>query len=630
MSDLKITEIVLYKHGLAYYVRRGVVEGTQTSLVFQKEQIEAILKSLTVVDYEGGTVKGVRFLSENPMGSASIPQIDLSNDGSLRDLFRDLRGQTVSISYQIGDKPRSLVGRIIGLETATRDSDKLLVLGIDGQVKVLSLSEISGFRIPSSKSSSDLSNVLDTSMLRETQREFVIEVSEGKHDLEVSYTMPAPGWRVSYRVIAESNQESQSGELLLQGWAIIDNGLDEAWDQVTLKLVAGKPLKAASQLYSETPLALSPKTMMGSSGRGGDDEFIEESADMRFQAAPAPIAQSFARSVSTTKDLGELFEYAISTPVSVQRSGSALVPLLSTNISYQRELVLDLRKRQSHPVAAIRFTNLSGYTLDKGPVVIIENGVYKGEATIEYSKPNSAVSLPYAEEQGIRYSTYPKNEEVITKVTLRNTQQRFLEADVAIAQVYNIRRETVTIDNNTDTDRVLVIEQTPKAAYQDYFEMETPDELTSEVARWKINLPKRATTTWVLQTRTATSKVWQVNDLATSSLNHFRKLDLMDQKTYEKLTEIIKMRQAIANLRERLEKAKDQHVGMSAQNEEWRKTMSVLTGGASDDSFRTRLLTQLQQNDERAATLVAEQEKLVIQIDAGEQKLRDLIEKLAQ
>jgi hypothetical protein len=59
----------------------------------------------------------------------------------------------------------------------------------------------------------------------------------GAREMLVSYTIAAPIWKTSYRVVLD-----QSGKPFFQGWAIVDNVGDEDWNDISLSLVSGTPV----------------------------------------------------------------------------------------------------------------------------------------------------------------------------------------------------------------------------------------------------------------------------------------------------------------------------------------------------------------------------------------------------
>src|SRR5579859_3172374 len=92
MEGLPIREMVLYKHGVGFFVRQGAISGESVALTFHRDAINDALKSLAVFDRAGGQVLGIHYLT--PMDKATRlanSSIRLSDQASLRDLLRDLR-----------------------------------------------------------------------------------------------------------------------------------------------------------------------------------------------------------------------------------------------------------------------------------------------------------------------------------------------------------------------------------------------------------------------------------------------------------------------------------------------------------------------------------------------------------
>lgn len=632
-NELRLTEVVLYKHGLAHYRRRGTVEGTQATLSFRRGDMNAVLKSLTVLEHGAGSIHSVGFASANPLAGANETTIDLGvGEQALQAFVRDIRGQSVIVSYQQGEKARSLNGRVLGLDMNNSESDKLILLGVDGQVRLLRLTEISALRLSDVRINEELAGALDRVMSGDTRREFMIGLSEGSHDLEVSYTLPAPEWRLTYRAIAENNEDGESGELQLQGWAIVDNTLNEAWDGVRLKLVTGRPLEANAQLFDVPMPVAAPQPsprMAKSRERGGQNYMamaaVAEESDMdAAQRSFKPQAQG--------QDMGELFEFTVQEPVSLARGDAAMVPLLATNMSYQRELRLDTRAYRTppHPIAALTFINSSGYTLDAGPVVLIENGVYKGEATLAYTRDNTDAAIAYAEEKAVAVSRSDQSRVEWGAVQLRKPDAlRDTDAVVlAVQQRYDIQVMTLTIDNNSDQERTLTIETAPPAAHADYVQMEAPMVSNSLLSRWRISLPPRKTTRWVWQERVLNFEEVHVGDLTVRKVEAWRHGNLLDEALYDKLAQIARVQQALDTLMTRRGVIEQQMAAVNVQNEEARKTLAILTTEEAD--LRHELVAQLQAANTRSLSLSAEQNDLDQKLEAGRRRIQQLTRQLIQ
>ena len=369
MTLLPITHMTLYKHGVGFFERRVSLAGTEVSLTFRVEEMNDILKSLTAIDWGGGQVLGVEYATpqtrEERLAGCSI---NLSDDRSLQDLLTGLRGRRVRLLL---DQAESLAGSLIGLDDAPEEeplATALVSVLLDGanQVQAIPLGRVQGVEILDERGAADLRFFLQTSLTQEAYRAVTVRLTPGEHDLSVSYIAPAPTWRVSYRLVVEDKDE-QSAEsetdaakkALLLGWGIFDNRLEEDLKEISLSLVAGMPISFVYDLYTpftpkrpeikeEGRVAAAPvafeEAMLGAPEA---PMALEGARSMKMMRAAAPAARSFsadalaeATPVATTgTDLGELFQYVISTPVTVGRGQSAMVPIVSARLEAHKELL---------------------------------------------------------------------------------------------------------------------------------------------------------------------------------------------------------------------------------------------------------------------------------------------------
>src|SRR5215472_14475616 len=67
-GGLPVKRVVLYKNGVGYFEHVGKVQGNQEVAVnFTSGQLDDVLKSLTVLDLNGGRISGVGYGSAAPL-----------------------------------------------------------------------------------------------------------------------------------------------------------------------------------------------------------------------------------------------------------------------------------------------------------------------------------------------------------------------------------------------------------------------------------------------------------------------------------------------------------------------------------------------------------------------------------
>ena len=209
MPELPIRRIVLYKHGVGYFERRGPLSGTALQLSFPREAMDDVLKSLLAIDMGAGQVHGIDY--ETPEDRASRlarGSIHLSDGRSLLDLVRDLRGRRVRL-FIAGENGATdtLEGVVVGVDL---DEDRplrgpLVSLFVPDErtVRATRISEVERIELLDERAADDLAYFLRASQSEEDRRAATLRLSEGEHDLLVGYVAPAPAWRVSYRMLAE-------------------------------------------------------------------------------------------------------------------------------------------------------------------------------------------------------------------------------------------------------------------------------------------------------------------------------------------------------------------------------------------------------------------------------------------
>ena len=65
---IPVTSVVLFKHGVGYFERHGTITGeAAVELSFRASEMNDVLKSLTVLDHDGGGVSSISYESTQPL-----------------------------------------------------------------------------------------------------------------------------------------------------------------------------------------------------------------------------------------------------------------------------------------------------------------------------------------------------------------------------------------------------------------------------------------------------------------------------------------------------------------------------------------------------------------------------------
>ena len=688
MPELPIRRMILYKHGVGYFERRGAVSGTALRLSFPRAAMDDVLKSLVALDLGAGQVHGVDF--ETPEDRASQiarGSIHLSDDRSLLDLLRDLRGRQVRLWLEEereepkkgfglrGGRPseprepaegegppvpempppsRSQVdGLVIGIDV--EDDENLLrspIVSIyqpeQRRVRTYALREIKRLELLDDRSAEDLTYFLRAAQSEEDRRAATLRLSDGEHELLVGYIAPAPAWRVSYRILFEpddqgrtTNDEPSSSSdenpsslvvrpssVLLQGWGLFDNQLDEDLEDVALTLVAGMPVSFRYRLYEphtpERPLIADEERTVTAPIEFAGAMPPPAAAPMMAAAAPPGMAkrsrmmtlaaqetrdemlsmdslESSTVTASTGEELGALFQYRVTHPVSVARGQSAMVPIVGQRLEGRKELLYNGQKLPKHPVASLRLRNETGLTLERGPVTVLEQGDYAGEAVLPFTRAGGELIVPYAVELGISIQEEHSGERQTRGINVRDDYLLFQEWDVrhTIYRIHSTLAEAVDV----------MVEQ---ALPQGYTLVETaaPAEQAQGLARWPVTCAPGAETAFATHQRTETTRWERVRGVTLNQLSEFLKHRYLDQATFKALAGVLEIYSQIAAHGQRLQEIERTRNAIYKQQQQIQGSLGPLGREGEEGALRSRYVATLGELEDRLAALGSEEQRL--------------------
>ncbi|MCS6882295.1 MAG: hypothetical protein RMK84_15780 [Oscillochloridaceae bacterium] len=630
MAVLPITRLVLFKHGVGYIERRGSFQGERLELSFPREATDDVLKSLIVLDNRG-YVLGVDFETpEDRAARLGRVSIGLSEERRLLDLLRDLRGRAVRVALNGGNKrPESVVeGLLLGVDYEPEMTLRRATLAIyqpeTRQVRVLPVVQLAHLDLLDDQADSDLRYALRVARGEEQRQSAMLRLSPGEHDLLLAYIAPAPAWRVSYRLLYEEERLNQPAsapppaEVLLQGWGLFDNQLDEDLCEVELTLMAGMPISFRYRLAlphtPERPLV--------------EDEERTVAGPLFFDRAPPPApelaagimaksnAEADAASLAPTVRLatrrleegipasasgderGALFAYHITHPVSVARGQSAMVPIVSRRLPARRELLYSGAKHPRHPVAALRFSNVTGLTLERGPVTVLENGDYAGEAVLPFTRAGDELIVPYAVELGIEVTEERRGERRTASVRLEGEYLRIEEHESSITDY-----ELVSA-----LDRAVVV--TLEHARNPAFEVvgpRPPEEERAGFARWRVPCEPRARIRFTVTERRLLSRFESVRGLTGEQLREFLADRLLDVATVKALGAVLRIYQQINAAREKLQQLGLQRDEIYKRQRQIRSNLEPLGREGEEGVLRQRYVATLNELENRLAALAEDE-----------------------
>jgi hypothetical protein len=652
MSKLNVKKVIIFKHGVSYYILEGILKGSDSfELEFKIDEMNDILKSLFVLDTsEKGYISSISYdaaLETSQLLKSII--LNIPDQDSFSSLVTQIKGAGVNIT--IGGA-KKVSGKIMGIEFVEKLSkvekitEKLLILlQEDGSIAKYNFSEIKSLEIINEEIKKDLKFFLDTVIAgkKKDAKKILINCESGgeettERNIFVSYIRESPIWKTSYRLIM-SRKQALEQNCLLSGWSLIENTTNQDWEDIELSLVAGMPVSFIYNFYRpifiQRPVIQPPKIL---SARPTE---IEEGLEMeKFKdyamaemaakpmamkkrgrvaslSAPAPpggppaaggfgqmqgimseteIYDKVKSQVKTqTKDLGELFEYNISNPVTIKRKQSALVPILTESIKAKRILLYNKNEHNKNPNACLEITNNTKLTLERGPATIIYDDNLAGEAIIPFLNKGDTRLLNYAVELAVVITHEQKSEDLsVHKVTFKE--------GYSYEYYYTNLMTTYKIKNKTDEEKELYLDH-PKTLHYKFIEKPIEPEETLNYWRFKLPLkPKDAIVFKLKEQREnySSNYIWNYSkDDLLKRVGFYVKQKFINPELETKLKEIAGLIQMVNDLRSQEDKLNEERDLMTDEQVRLRDNISVLGEDSQSVSLKERYIKKMNSQESR-------------------------------
>ncbi len=687
-SELPLKRVILYSNGVAYFERRGTVTGhAEINLAFKQSQVDDVLKSLVVLDLGKGRIGAVSYNSSAPP-SARLGEIPFSVEaatngnsiGGMSGVLRQLQGAKVAITTNAG----TIIGSILTVEERKSQlaADKpqmtthtLVIASDSGELQSFDLAEVRSVKLLDEGAKHDLSEFASataSARRRDSKTISITSDGDGAREMVVSYTVAAPIWKTTYRVVLDPD-----GKPFFQGWAIVDNVSEEDWGNVQLSLVSGTPISfiqpIQQPLYRHRPivpipndLQLSPQKIdgieMGAVNRslgniGGivtdgaattsrqlqnlplngrsftqlsqiASGVLQNSEFARNSTGFAPTSTSVSSAITSGEsgvdtaaqgeEMGELFEYRIEQPVTVQRNRSALIPILQAKLEGERVTFYnEVINRNQRPMNSIRLKNTSKLTLEGGALTVIDGDAYAGEALMDRLKPNEQRFIPFALDLGTVITTkFKSDREPVFLVRAVN--------GVFETHFYQIERKTYTIINQTDKKRTVYIEHPYREGWKLSESTQKAASRTLNHYRFRVEIEPRETKEVPITETQALQDTYQISALTRNDIELFVSRKYIDDSTKAELDRLMDLQSRINASKVKVEALEKESEAIEDDQKRLRENIDKLKSTPEAKQLITRYIakadaqeTRIEQIAKETKAAEAEQEQLQTELAKG-------------
>ena len=475
-TTVPLKNVTLYSSGVAYYEHEGQASGaSRIGLSFTPEQINDVLKSLIVSDSAAKNIS-IAYQSEDALRKIlESLSVNLSEVSDLADILYAQRGAELEVVT--GEKAsEKIAGKILTVDRREREAggDTLSLFASDG-VHIVPFKEIKSFRFTDPKRGEDLNTALSVLLRSSSASKKNLSIlidAAGKRDVRLAYVMESPVWKPTYRI------DAGSGTAEFQAWAIVDNSTDIDWNEVRLTLTTGRPVGFKQDLYPPyftyrptLPLmagaAAAAETYDSAYGEA-DEAYTEASSprmmmSMNKVAAEAKMGSSYDdydgsfrdtvnRNVAASDTSAEMFTFTPVKPVTIGRQESVMIPIAAVKLPAEKFSVfsnMHLREN-THPKFCVRIENTSGMKFPAGPVSVLSDGAYAGDAVLEFLPAGETRIIGYGDDMEVNGSLTKKSSASIDTVKIAGGLLR-----ISKKRVYD---STYTVKNSAAKSRNVLIE----------------------------------------------------------------------------------------------------------------------------------------------------------------------------
>ena len=650
VDAMPVTDVTLYRSGVGSFQRQGTVTGNEKiELAFKADQINDILKSLVVLDFDGGRVGAVGYSSDEPIGRR-LEALGLGDPTklSLGDLLAQFLGASVAMTTTNGD----VTGRILGVERYTVADEsgfqrniRRFSLATDSGLTTVDEFDVRNVRLLDEVLQADLMELLEALGSQRTEQTRTIEIDlqgQGERDVMAAYVQETPIWKTSYRLVLP---ETEGADLHIEGWAIVENTTDQDWEDISLTLVAGQPvgfqMDLATPLYLSRPtldvpveLAAAPKSFERGEDFFAFDELDDQQSSLGLQRSVTGMAADqtsesstryFARqnslrlgtemarstvAMASGGDEGEVFFYRLDNPVTVEKRQSAMLPIITGAIEGRRVSVFSPSTQGKHPYRGVELTNSTNLKLMPGPLSVYDGSVFAGDAQIGYIGPDEQRMLAYAVDLDVDAERSTKQNTIVQRV-------RIVDGVIYRTDAIEDTHSVKLTNHDSSSGRTAVVE-IPRNKRWTLSSEHEPFETTETLYRFEVELDSNeSATVAATQTRVQNTTI-SFTSTNLPTLLSYQRQGAASQAIVDAFKGYASRRAELDDVRDKLTANESESKSIAADQIRIRDLMRAIT---RQDALYARYMGQLESHEDRLDELRAEHAALTAELNSLEQAL---------
>ena len=532
-EELPLKRVVLSTAGLVQFTHAGQVQaGSTIELPARLDQVDDLLKSLTIFDEEGA------------IGAVSLP-----GKAPLTELFRDLPFGPDALN-SLPALLNALVGSEVEIEGNVSATGRLLRVTEEhvqlpnngGQVTrhrialmtstglvQATLEELSSVRFTDREAQAQIDRALAGLAQNRAKDRRTLSISllgKGARQVGFSYVVAAPVWKTAYRLVLP---KADGAKARLQGWGIVENLTGSDWKNVELSLISGNPVALRQPLYTafyserpEIPVtaaqrivprrddvdqampAPAPTANAAQFGALGEARSVRtrnyaaKSMDqMAMGGAEKPAAESEIRqelgsaaSAAEAEEAATQISYRFPEKVTLANGSTMMVPFVDREITASRTWLYQPETNARHPLASVKLENDTQTALPAGIITAFDQ---TGDGRANFV---GDAQLPLSAKGSTKFVTFALDAKTDIRRTDNGVKQTRLGKAVngeLTLTTKSVRKIDYEITPPKEEDREVVIDEARAEGWQPSGSTANIEQNAARL-RYKVTAPKGQTT----------------------------------------------------------------------------------------------------------------------------------------
>jgi hypothetical protein len=296
--------------------------------------------------------------------------------------------------------------------------------------------------------------------------------------------------------------------------------------------------------------------------------------------------------------VGELFHYSMD-HVSLPRQRSAMIPVIADDIAVERVSIYNQAVLPNHPLSGARLHNTTGKHLLQGPMTVLDDNAYGGDAQID--------NLPPGQE---RIFSYAIDLQVQVDATNQRHDSRVQTGKLVKGALQLTRKSVFTqkyvTENRAGRDKVLVVEHPFRKGWT-LVESPKPMEVTDSVYRFRESIRAGKTTILTVKEEIIQEETIAVLPTDLGQIEAYSRMGEIPKEVRDALLKAMNLKGALVKTERQLQ---ERHQRLSEITNEQQRIRENMGAVSATSQYYTRLLTKLNDQETIMEKLQGEIEQL--------------------